>query len=132
MLIHKLAKEIKYDTDTTIGVDIREHPFSGVQGSQILLTFKEQRLKVSIVQMSDAAKLYVCIIGRKMPHSAGESYEWKEIWFKPDTNDKYVPQIWAFVKKMVDNSDKFRGKTLPISYKEAIACLSKQQQNKNN
>lgn len=132
MLIHKLAKEIKYDTDTTIGVDIREHPFSGVQGSQILLTFKEQRLKVSIVQMSDAAKLYVCIIGRKMPHSAGESYEWKEIWFKPDTNDKYVPQIWAFVKKMVGNSDKFRGKTLPISYKEAIVCLSKQQNNKNN
>lgn len=125
MLIHKLAKEIKHDTDKTISVDIREHPFSGVQGSQILLTFKEQRLKVSIVQMSDAAKLYVCIIGHKMPHSAGESYEWKEVWFKPDTNDKYVPQVWVFVKKMVDNSDKFRGKTLPISYKEAIQCLSK-------
>lgn len=130
MLIHKLAKLIKtIDDDNVVFVE-RDHPFSGVAGSQLLLTFKEQRLKVSIVQMSDAAKLYVCIIGRKMPHSAGESYEWKEIWFKPDTNDKYVPQIWTFVKKMAENSDKFRGKSMPVSYKEAIECLSKQQQTK--
>ena len=76
--------------------------------------------------MTEKAKLYVCIIAKKPYHSSGEYYEWKEVWFKPDTNDKYIPQIWTFIQKMAENSDKFRSKSMPISYKEAIECLSKE------
>lgn len=126
MLIHKLAKLIKTVNDDNVVFVERDHPFSGVAGSQLLLTFKKQRLKVSVVQMSGNAKLYVCIIAKKSVHSAGEYYEWKEVYFKPTLEDKYVPQVWVFIKAMANNADKFYSKAMPISYKEAIECLSKE------
>ena len=126
MLIHKLTKFIVNNADNNVIIDIGDHPFSGVTDSQVILTFKKQRLKISIVQMSEQAKLYVCIIAKKPFHSTDEYYEWKEVWFKPDTAEKYIPAIWVFIQKMAENSDKFRSKSMPISYKEAIECLSKE------
>ena len=66
MLIHKLTKIIKQDVDDNISFVERDHPFSGRLRSQVILTFKEQKTKVSIVQTSDISKLYVCIINRKV------------------------------------------------------------------
>lgn len=129
MLIHKLTKFIVNNADNNVIIDVGDHPFSGIADSQVILTFKKQKLKISVVQMTEKSKLYVCIIAKKSYHSSGEYYEWKEVWFKPDTNDKYVPQIWTFIQKMAENSDKFRSKSMPISYKEAIECLSKEIKN---
>lgn len=125
MLIHKLTKYIINNADNNAILDIGDHPFSGIADSQVVLTFKKQRLKISIVQMTEKSKLYVCIIAKKPCHSKGEYYGWKEVWFKPDTAEKYIPAIWVFIQKMADNADKFRSKSMPISYKEAIECLSK-------
>lgn len=129
MLIHKLTKYIVNNADNNVIIDIGDHPFSGVTDSQVILTFKKQRLKISVVQMTEKSKLYVCIIAKKAFHSSGEYYEWKEVWFKPDTAEKYIPAIWVFIKAMAENSDKFRSKSMPISYKEAIECLSKEIKN---
>lgn len=43
MLIHKLTKIIKQDTDDNISFVERDHPFSGRSRSQVILTFKEQK-----------------------------------------------------------------------------------------
>lgn len=130
MLIHKLTKIIKQDVDDNISFVERDHPFSGVARSQVILTFKEQKTKVSIVQTSDVSKMYVCIISRKVKDKAsdkdgGGHYEWQEVWFKPTLEDKYLPQIYQFIKLMVNNADKFYSKAMAISYKEAIKKLTK-------
>ena len=65
MLIHKLTKIIKQEVDDNISFIEYDHPFSGRPRSQVILTFKEQKTRVSIVQISDASKMYVCIISRK-------------------------------------------------------------------
>lgn len=127
MLIHRLTKIIKQDTDDNINFFECDYPFSGVARSQIILVFKEQKTKVSVVQTSDASKLYVCIIshkGKKTEGDFGGHYEWQEIWFKPTLEDKYLPQVYKFIKLMVDNANKFYSKAMPISYKEAIAKLT--------
>lgn len=129
MLIHKLTKIIKQEADDNISFVERDHPFSGVGRSQVILTFKEQKTKVSIVQTSDISKMYVCIISRKVKgktsdKDGGGSYEWQEVWFKPTLEDKYLPQVYQFIKLMVSNADKFYSKSLAISYKEAIKKLT--------
>ncbi len=132
MLIHRLTKIIKQDVDNNINFVERDHPFSGVSRSQVILTFKEQKTRVSVVQTSDASKMYVCIISRKGKTTEGDfggSYEWQEVWFKPTLEDKYLPQVYQFIKLMVDNADKFYSKSMAISYKEAIKKLTKQKQN---
>lgn len=130
MVIHELTKIIKQDADENISFVERDHPFSGVARSQVILTFKEQKTKVSIVQTSDASKMYVCIISRKVKGKTSENdggghYEWQEVWFKPTLEDKFLPQVYQFVKLMVDNADKFYSKSMAISYKEAIKKLTK-------
>lgn len=127
MLIHKLTKVIKQDTDDNISFVECDHPFSGVARSQVILIFKEQKTKVSIVQISEMSKLYVCIISRKGKKAEGDfggHYEWQEVWFKPTLEDKYLPQVYKFIKLMVDNANKFYSKAMAISYKEAIAKLT--------
>ena len=129
MLIHRLTNVIKQDTDNNISFVERDHPFSGRLRSQVVLTFKKQKTKVSIVQTSDASKMYVCIISRKVKDKAsdkdgGGNYEWQEVWFKPTLEDKYLPQVYHFIKLMVDNADKFYSKAMAISYKEAIKKLT--------
>lgn len=127
MLIHRLTKIIKQDTDDNIDFFECDYPFSGVARSQIILVFKEQKTKVSVVQTSDTSKLYVCIIshkGKKTEGDFGGHYEWQEIWFKPTLEDKYLPQVYKFIKLMVDNANKFYSNAMPISYKEAIAKLT--------
>lgn len=128
MLIHRLTKIIKQDVDDNISFVERDHPFSGRSRSQVILTFKEQKTTVSIVQISEMSKLYVCIINRKVKDKTndkdnGGNYEWQEVWFKPTLEDKYLPQVYKFIKLMVDNANKFYSKSMPISYKEAIAKL---------
>ena len=54
MLIHKLTKIIKQEVDDNISFVECDHPFSGKPRSQIILVFKEQKTRVSIVQISDA------------------------------------------------------------------------------
>lgn len=130
MLIHRLTKIIKQDVDDNISFVERDHPFSGVARSQVILVFKEQKTKVSIVQTSDNSKMYVCIISRKVKGKANENdggghYEWQEVWFKPALEEKYVPQVYQFIKLMVDNAEKFYSKSMAISYKEAIKKLTK-------
>lgn len=127
MLIHKLAKLIKTVNDDNVVFVERDHPFSGKPRSQVILTFKEQKTRVSIVQISDASKMYVCIISRKGKKTDGDfggHYEWQEIWFKPTLEDKYLPQVYKFIKLMVDNANKFYSKAMAISYKEAIKKLT--------
>ena len=127
MLIHKLTKIIKQDTDDNISFVECDHPFSGRPRSQVILTFKEQKTRVSIVQISDASKMYICIISRKGKKAEGDfggHYEWQEIWFKPTLEDKYLPQVYKFIKLMVDNANKFYSKAMAISYKEAITKLT--------
>ncbi len=131
MLIHRLTNVIKQDVDDNVSFVERDHPFSGVARSQVILTFKEQKTKVSIVQTSDISKMYVCIINRKVKgktndKDGGGSYEWQEVWFKPTLEDKYLPQVYQFVKLMVNDADKFYSKAMAISYKEAIKKLTKQ------
>ena len=72
MLIHKLTKIIKQDTDDNISFVECDHPFSGVARSQVILTFKEQKTRVSVVQISDASKMYICIISRKGKKTEGD------------------------------------------------------------
>jgi hypothetical protein len=127
MLIHRLTKIIKQDTDDNISFVECDHPFSGVARSQVILTFKEQKTRVSVVQISDASKMYICIISRKGKKTEGDfggHYEWQEVWFKPTLEDKYLPQVYKFIKLMVDNANKFYSKAMAISYKEAIAKLT--------
>lgn len=127
MLIHKLTKIIKQDVDDNISFVERDHPFSGRSRSQVILTFKEQKTTVSVVQISEMSKLYVCIISRKGKKTEGDfggHYKWQEIWFKPTLEDKYLPQVYQFIKLMVDNADKFYSKSMAISYKEAIKKLT--------
>lgn len=129
MLIHRLTKIIKQDTDDNISFIERDHPFSGRSRSQVILTFKNQKTKVSIVQTSDISKMYVCIISRKVKDKTndkdgGGNYEWQEIYFKPTLEDKYLPQVYQMIKLMVDNADKFYSKSMAISYKEAIKKLT--------
>lgn len=127
MLIHRLTKIIKQDTDDNINFFEYDHPFSGRSRSQVILTFKKQKTTVSVVQISDASKMYVCIIshkGKKTEGDFGGHYEWQEIWFKPTLEDKYLPLVYKFIKLMVDNANKFHSKAMTISYKEAIAKLT--------
>lgn len=126
MLIHKLTKIIKQDVDDNISFVECDHPFSGRSCSQVILTFKEQKTTVSVVQISEMSKLYVCIIsrkGKKTDGDFGSHYEWQEVWFKPTLEDKYLPQVYQFIKLMVNNANKFYSKSMPISYKEAIKKL---------
>lgn len=126
MLIHKLTKIIKQDVDDNISFVECDHPFSGRSCSQVILTFKEQKTTVSVVQISEMSKLYVCIISRKGKKTDGDfggHYEWQEVWFKPTLEDKYLPQVYQFIKLMVNNANKFYSKSMPISYKEAIKKL---------
>ena len=53
MLIHKLTKFIVNNADNNVILDVGDHPFSGIADSQVILIFKKQRLKISVVQMTE-------------------------------------------------------------------------------
>ena len=133
MLIEELAKLLKSNPDDNIKVAIGAHPFSSYATSQILLTFKQEKIKVSVTQLTENGNLYICIINRKMltenangtiRKSCGASYEWQEVVFPATLDTKFVSKIAIFIKKMVGNPDIFCNKAMAISYKEAIAKLT--------
>ena len=46
MLIHDLTNYINEHKDDNIKVVVKQHPLSGVENSQVLLTFKRQKVKI--------------------------------------------------------------------------------------
>lgn len=133
MLIKELANFLKENPDNNIKVVVGAHPFSTYPTSQILMTFKKEKIKISVSQLTEKGNLYVCIINRKLStanidgkirKSCGASYEWQEIAFPATLDAKFVSKIAIFIKKIVGNPDKFYSKAMPISYKEAIKKLT--------
>ena len=67
MLIHDLTEYINEHKDDNIKVVVKQHPLSGVENSQVLLTFKQQKVKISLAQFSPEGYMYLCIIAKKTP-----------------------------------------------------------------
>lgn len=65
MLIHELTEYINEHKDDNIKVVVKQHPLSGVENSQVLLTFKQQKVKISLAQFSPEGYMYLCIIAKK-------------------------------------------------------------------
>ena len=126
---------MKANPDDNVKVAVGAHPFSSLETSHILMTFKSEKIKVSVTQLTERGTLYVCLISRKLPttnidgkprKSCGASYEWQEVAFPASLDEKYVSKIVIFIKKMVENPDLFCNKAMPISYKDAISKLTQQ------
>lgn len=133
MLIKELTNFLKENPNDNIKVAVGAHPFSTCTTSQILMTFKQEKTKVSVTQLTEKGNLYVCIINKKLlttnidgaiRKSCGASYEWQEIAFPATLDAKFVSKIAIFIKKMVGNPDIFCNKAMPIGYKKAIAKLT--------
>lgn len=124
MLIHKLTEYIKNQKDDNIKIIVRQHPLSGVENSQVLLIFKQQKVKISLSQFSPGGYMYLCIIAKKTPHDIsvgskcmGGTYNWTEVYCSPFC-DK-LEQIFMLITRMADHTDRFYDRSMPIGIKTA-------------
>lgn len=112
MLIHDLTDYINQHKDDNIKVVVKQHPLSGVENSQVLLTFKQQKVKISLAQFSPEGYLYLCIIAKKTPSGlpagsklSGGTYNWTEVYCSPFCTK--LDQIYTLITRMADHTDRF-------------------------
>ena len=124
MLIHKLTEYIKNQNDDNIKIVVGQHPLSGMEDSQVLLTFKQQKVKISLSQFSPEGYMYLCIIAKKTPPNlpvgsklVGGTYNWTEVYCSPFC-DK-IEQIFTLITRMADHTDRFYDRSMPIGIKTA-------------
>ena len=124
MLIHDLTNYINQHKDDNIKVVVKQHPLSGVENSQVLLTFKQQKVKISLAQFSPEGYMYLCIIAKKTPRNlpagsklSGGTYNWTEVYCSPFCNK--LDQIYTLITRMADHTDRFYDRSMPIGIKTA-------------
>lgn len=124
MLIHELTEYINQHKNDNIKVVVKQHPLSGVENSQVLLTFKQQKVKISLAQFSPEGYMYLCIIAKKTPSGlpagsklSGGTYNWTEVYCSPFCNK--LDQIYTLITRMADHTDRFFDRSMPIGIKTA-------------
>lgn len=124
MLIHDLTNYINQHKDDNIKVVVRQHPLSGMEDSQVLLTFKRQKVKISLSQFSPGGYMYLCIIAKKTPHDVsisnkamGGTYNWTEVYCSPFC--KSLQQLYTLIVKMANHTDAFFDRAMPIGINSA-------------
>ena len=124
MLIHDLTNYINEHKDDNIKVVVKQHPLSGMEDSQVLLTFKRQKVKISLAQFSPEGYMYLCIIAKKTPRNlpagsklSGGTYNWTEVYCSPFCNK--LDQIYTLITRMADHTDRFYDRSMPIGIKTA-------------
>ena len=124
MLIHELTNYINEHKDDNIKVVVKQHPLSGVENSQVLLTFKRQKVKISLAQFSPEGYMYLCIIAKKTPSGlpagsklSGGTYNWTEVYCSPSC--KSLQQLYTLIVKMANHTDAFFDRAMPIGVNSA-------------
>lgn len=124
MLIHELTEYINQHKDDNIKVVVKQHPLSGVENSQVLLTFKRQKVKISLAQFSPEGYMYLCIISKKTPQGlpvgsklSGGTYNWTEVYCSPSC--KSLQQLYTLIVKMANHTDAFFDRAMPIGVNSA-------------